>query len=63
MPQSGYTTTGSGVSAIFTITVSNSTVSTLSTTNGGLYFQPQDGITINRETLGLSVDDPTILLQ
>jgi hypothetical protein len=60
VPQSGYTTTGSGVSAIFTITVSNSTVSTLSTTNGGLYFQPQDGITINRETLGLSVDDPTI---
>ena len=60
VPQSGYTTTGGGVSAIFTITVSNSTVSTLSTTNGGLYFQPQDGITISRETLGLSVDDPTI---
>jgi hypothetical protein len=63
VPQSGYTTTGSGVSAIFTITVSNSTVSTLSTTNGGLHFQPQDGITINRETLGLNVDDSTITFE
>jgi hypothetical protein len=63
VPQSGYTTTGSGVSAIFTITVSNSTVSTLSTTNGGLNFQPQDGITINRETLGISVEDPTITFE
>ena len=63
VPQSGYTTTGNGVSAIFTITVSNSTVSTLSTTNGGVYFQPQDGITINRETLGINVEDPTITFQ
>jgi len=63
VPQSGYTTTGGGVSAIFTITVSNSTVSTLSTTNGGLYFQPQDSITISRETLGISVDDSTITFE
>jgi len=63
VPQSGYTTTGGGVSAIFTITVSNSTVSTLSTTNGGLHFQPQDGITISRETLGISVEDPTITFE
>jgi hypothetical protein len=60
IPQSGYTTTGDGVSAIFTITVSNSTVSTLSTTNGGLYFEPEDTITINREALGLGTGDSTI---
>ena len=60
VPQSGYTTTGNGVSAIFTIIVSNSAVSDLLITDGGLNFEPEDRVTINQETLGLGIDDTVI---
>jgi hypothetical protein len=60
VPQSGYTTTGNGVGAVFTIIVSNSAVSDLLITDGGLNFEPEDRVTINQETLGLGIDDTVI---
>lgn len=60
IPQSGFSTTGNGVSAIFTITVNNSAVTTLSASNGGQFYRPGDTITINPSALGIINTDPTI---
>lgn len=60
IPMSGYTTTGSGVSAVFTIGVASNTISNINVTNGGKFFEPSDTITINQQALGLAPEESTI---
>jgi hypothetical protein len=60
VPMTKYTTTGSGISAVFTISVASSTVSNIGITNGGRFFEVGDGITIDRSQLGLASTDNTI---
>lgn len=56
LPMSAYTTTGSGVSAIFTLSVATSTISAIQIADGGRFFRPNDTITINQSALGLDPD-------